>query len=353
MDDSAAAIAPGLLAFLRESLNDPAVDYLEPPTPIAGGFETAIYTFRLRNNATLPSPLVLRVFRAHEDPIRAAYEKAVHKAIAGMRYPVPSVHLASADTSVLGGGFVIMDRVAGSPLLEDFLRLRTFLRLRAGFFGFVARTLASLQLRLHALDSSQLEAALAAEGVPAIAEPGRISQRALTYAGQLDLLDYRIGSAQLDGLRPGLAWLRERQPAPGERVICHGDFHPLNIMSLDGGVTGVIDWPLVTIADAAFDVGSTMMLLNLAPSSAPAFVRRSTASRYLKAYRKQRPLEQSAIGYYEAYRCLRSLTWAGESRQAEAGVIADCGDNPWHPPEVAARLTGRFAKISGVTVSLP
>jgi len=306
-----------------------------------------------------PEGLVLRVFRAYEDPLRASYEEAIHNALVDQGYPAPRVHLACADPDVLGGSFVVMDHLAGRPLLADFLSPSTLFRLRTRAFGFVSRLIAELQPRLHALDPEALLEAVKAAGVPSEAGPGRLSLRSMTFEGQLGHMDYRITNARLGGLSPGLQWLLQNRPQERERVICHGDFHPLNIMSERGRVTGVIDWQQTALADPAFEVGNTLMLLTLSPvgtggaSGAIAAIRRSTARRYLRAYLKARPLNPTAISYYEAYRCLRSLTWVGESRQAVAGVIEDRGPNPWHPPAVAARLIARFQEISSVAVALP
>ena len=55
-----------------------------------------------------------------------------------------------------------------------------------------------------------------------------------------------------------MRWHRERRPPePGRRAICHGDFHPQNILSEGGVVTGVLDWPNALVAHPAYDVAST------------------------------------------------------------------------------------------------
>ena len=98
-----------------------------------------------------------------------------------------------------------------------------------------------------------------------------------------------------------MSWLRERRPPePGPRAICHGDFHPQNILSEGGVVTGVLDWPNALVADPAYDVASTRIILALTPialSGVPAalrwvasFVRLMLLKRYLAGMRRRRPL---------------------------------------------------------------
>ena len=114
--------------------------------------------------------------------------------------------------------------------------------------------------------------------------------------------------------------------------------------------------PLVAVADPAFDLGNTVALLTLAPGPAGPLavrIRRSTARRYLETYRRRREVDPRAVEYYEAYRVLRALVWAGETRQAAAGVIEDPGPGPWHAVRTVAGLTTRFEQVSGLLPELP
>ncbi len=49
---------------------------------------------------------------------------------------------------------------------------------------------------------------------------------------------------ELPWIYNGVDWLMENRPSESGRLaICHGDFHPLNILIQDDRVTGVLDWP--------------------------------------------------------------------------------------------------------------
>ena len=348
-------IAPKFLAYLRDQLGG-AVEFAEEPAALSGGYETAIYAVQL--NGAPPEfagPLVLRLYPAFVDPARAIYEKVVHETLVAGGFPAPRVLLARADTETLGGGFLVMERLRGTPLLEDFFQFSTFLQLKTRAFGFVARSMAQLQLRLHAVDGSQLFQALRAAGLPDSAPPYRVATRLASFEGRLEQLAARAQGANLAGLAAGIDWALTSRPDDREEVLCHGDFHPLNIMSERGQISGVIDWSLATLASPAFDVGNTLMILGLASGTGggglASALRRSTAKRYLGHYQKVRSLDMDAVRYYEAYRCLQSLVWAGENRivrtkQPEVRPV------PWDSPEVSGGLTARFAEISGAEVSL-
>src|SRR5262245_17472486 len=87
-----------LLRYLRAELRLPDVGLAEPLAPLAGGFDTEIFRFRLSGAAyALAGPLVLRVLSRRHDPFRALRERATQNAVADMGFPAPRVLLASAD----------------------------------------------------------------------------------------------------------------------------------------------------------------------------------------------------------------------------------------------------------------
>lgn len=116
--------------------------------------------------------LVLRRYRTPHD---SSYEAAVMEYVRGHQYPVPRVYEAS-------GLDMVMERVDGVPMLDDFARhpRRLFRH---------ARTLAELHARLHAI--------------------------------------------------PPPSWLVPR--LNGGNAIVHLDLHPLNVLITSGGPV-VIDW---------------------------------------------------------------------------------------------------------------
>jgi hypothetical protein len=52
---------------------------------------------------------------------------------------------------------------------------------------------------------------------------------------------------------------------PRKAAICHGDFHPLNILADKNQPTGVIDWANAVIAEPAMDVGSAIANISAVP----------------------------------------------------------------------------------------
>jgi aminoglycoside phosphotransferase (APT) family kinase protein len=339
-----------LLEHLRGELTEPGLDYAEPLTPITGGYDTRIFAFRL-SGAPEPFslPLILRVLGSQYPPGRALSERAIQNAVAGLGYPAPRVLLASSDPTILGGAFLVMERLAGRPMLD------------ARRLG-VASVLVEMQLRLHALDAEVLLQALDREGQASSTAGGPpISREVASFEGHLARLERRIAHGSLRGLENAMAWLSDHRPTDERRrVICHGDFHPLNILMKDGRVTGVIDWPNVIVADPAFDVASTRVILGLVPVGLlgvpPAqrglvdLGRRILVARYVSGYRRRQPLDAARLAYYEALACMRGLVRTAETRLAPIG---ESGLNPLDASGFGERLGARFAHITGVTPRLP
>jgi aminoglycoside phosphotransferase (APT) family kinase protein len=341
------SLAERLLRYLRADLLNEGLSYAEPPMQLTGGFDTSIYSFRLNGASDQWSPpLILRLFRADAAPDQAAFEQAVQNAVMSLGYPAPRVLAACGEHSVLGSAFTIMDRVPGQLMLERIVRPSR------GWLS-VANTLASLHGRLHALDAQAFEAALARDGLPR----DRLSVRVDTA-----LIHRELERLALDALRPGLRWLIDNKPAaPGRVSICHGDFHPLNILMEGRSVSGVIDWSWASVAEPAYDIGATVAIFAQGPVDLPAilrpvanFVRRRFIRDYLRSYSKQFPIDLDDVRYFEALRTLGFLIEANEHVLVEAGrAPRPTKPSAFTAPDAARSITRRFNEITGLTLPLP
>lgn len=321
-----------LLEYLRKELKHAALEYAEPPVPISGGYDTEIWAFRLRGApGEWSRPLILRRLAREYDPARALRERDIQNAVAGLGYPAPRVLAASADPGALDGAFLIMERMPGRPMLE---------LCKIGVADVLSRT----HLRLHALDA------------------GPLLRTTMTYDALLEQFGRRIAERSLHGLAGGLDWLTAHRPTAAARpVICHGDFHPQNILMEGGVVTGVIDWPNALVADAAYDVATTRIILGLVPlelSTLPAVARMLLSAarpillaRYLAGYRRGRPIDAGTLAYYEAAACMRQLIRIGEQRRTAAA--AGRAPGPLDAGSFGDRLCARFARITGIKPAIP
>jgi aminoglycoside phosphotransferase (APT) family kinase protein len=253
------------------------------------------------------------------------------------------VHFACADPEILGGAFLIMERRPGWPLLA------------ARRLG-ISRLLVETQLRLHALDPDVLLEALEREV--------RGSSALVMLDGHLEQLQARVDRHTLDGLRPAMSWLRDHCPPPGGvRAICHGDFHPQNLLCDGRDITAVLDWPNVLVTDPAYDVAATRMILALAPLGILPMnpprrwlletLRRFLLALYLRGYRRRGSVDASVFAYYEAVACMRGLVRVSEARLTGAGGVVREPDHALDASSFGDRLGARFARLTGIRPVLP
>jgi aminoglycoside phosphotransferase (APT) family kinase protein len=334
------ALADRLLGYLRGRLGAPALGYAELLVAIKGGHDTAIFAFRVAGGpAAWSGPLILRLQGGHQDPRRSLREQATQNAVADLGYPAPRVLDACADAGVLGGGFLVMERAVGRPMLDA---------QRTG----VARALVELQSRLHALPTEPFLRAVDAAGGRALS----------TFDGLFAHLAARAARRAHDGLRAAMDWLLvHRPPTPARPAICHGDFHPQNVLMAGGAVTAVLDWPNAIAGDPAYDIAATRIILGLVPmslSSVPAplrgvahVMRVVILRRYLAGMLGRRPIAPEALAYYEAAACMRQLVriWEARLDAAERGTVPGALD----ASVLGDRLVAHFARISGVRPALP
>jgi aminoglycoside phosphotransferase (APT) family kinase protein len=330
-----------LLDHLRAELRDPTLAFVEPPAPIRGGYDTQIFAFRLTSVAppSFSGPLILRVLGPRHPPARLFRERAVQNALATLGYPAPRVLAASADAAPLGGAFLVMERMPGRPMLE----VRKW-----GIAGVLVR----MQLWLHELDVNTLRRAVDQEGAGDLP----------SFTGLLADLSRRVADRPIEGLARAMQWLHEhRPPEPSRPVICHGDFHPQNILMSGGAVTGVLDWPNAILADPVYDVAATRTILSCTPiemvtaTTTSRWLARAARpiviARYLSGYRRHRGLDPATLAYYEAASCMRGLVRVAEARLASAEHSEAL--NPLDASSFGERLSSRFAELTGVAATLP
>lgn len=120
--------------------------------------------------------------------------------------------------------------------------------------------------------------------------------------GSRPLLEKRITMASLPS-RLASAALRVLAQLPDGDRLCHGDFHPANVLMSSRGPL-VVDWTNASRGTPDADVARTLLMLELAvvPDTMPAIVRRmSSVGRrlfrrgYVRAYRRLRSWDDDAI----------------------------------------------------------
>ncbi|HYM14747.1 MAG TPA: aminoglycoside phosphotransferase family protein [Dehalococcoidia bacterium] len=209
---------------------------------------------------------VLRLFRDAHSSEAVDREMAVMRAVSDV---VPFVPAVLGRAEVDGRPGIILERIDGSDLL-------TQLETRPWTVRSVGAICGTLHARLHEVTAPPV--------LPALVE---------------------VAPTLLDRLPQDVAVLARRALASlpvGDR-LCHGDFHPANVLNSSRGPV-VIDWPNAVRGDPHADVARTLMLLRLGalpPGTSivvrvgAAVARRLVASSYRRAYARTRALDDDLV----------------------------------------------------------
>ena len=323
-------VSTQLIAYLRAELHDPGLDYDQPPIPIRGGYEAFTYHFKLQSRPRsqsqlrsqsqrpeLAKPLVLRLFQRYRNPIQAIRESAVQNALAGQGHPAPAVLFTGTDKAQLGGAFLIMAFLPGQNMLA------------AAEPADLPTMLGQTHAALHALSAEPLLKNLQAQG---------FAERQVRLAGRLAWLQEK--GEQFPWLRESIDWLLANRPSePPRLAICHGDFHPLNILVAEGQVSAVLDWPGFMIGDPVMDVAFTMVLCTIAAKQLlPGQNWDEILAQYLAAYREERPLDMTHLNYYRLLRCVVAFIDGAE------------GQAVWRSPAAVNYLRQHVDDIANIDV---
>lgn len=315
-----------LISYLRAELGNPALDFATPLMRLQGGYETSTYRFELDGAPDeLDTPLVLRLYPEFYGTGSAIWESTVQNGLARERYPVAQVYVVCTDMSVLGGAFFVMDHLPGRSLADA---------PQESVPGLLGKTHAEL----HNIDPNPIIKALADKG---------IAEHDYSLPRRFDWLCDRAD--KLPWIRRGMDWLRGYRPSePEGPSLCHGDFHPLNVLYDRGQVTGILDWGGLALGHPAYDVGNTLVLITIAFKHVAAtmdgfssvdFDRMSEL--YLASYRTHRPLDSTDLDYYRVRRCVRALVEGAEGQQV------------WKHPLIVRDLLACIHDVAGIQLTMP
>lgn len=323
-----------VLTRLRTQFNSPDLRLDGPPQQLSGGFWAENWTlcFAPVPESALPSRLVLRLAPYTH---LAAWENTIQVGVAKQGYPTPQIY--SSDSAHDGSrAWCVMDFADGHPLLSSLNGVRTLATLPRLAIT-LADTLAHAAADLHRLDIAPIESELTKLRDQPIGANDLIDN----YLARIDELPER-------SLQLGVEALAAIRPVVGNRAICHGDLHPLNVL-VSGKKYSVLDWTSARIADPAFDLAYTYTLLANPPIAAPNALRPiinwtgpRLANRFLASYLK-RSANQINFDTFNWYRSLQAFRILFDLAYWRANDTAGTRwDHPWFVIEPALRkLVGK------------
>ena len=331
-------IASGVIDGVLERLR--AVDGFEraalagPPQPITGGFWATLLLIRLTD-----APDREVVVRLMPDSRLAAKETVFQREAYRQRLAVPRIHLFGDSDAGLGAAFLVMARAPGVPPLPGLDGIAALGRLPSTTRA-LPLLLGSVMAEVHRLDPQPFVAALDGR----CPDTSELLDHWGEWAAALGRSDLVLAAARL----------ADRRPSPSAPVVCHGDLHPLNLLVQDGQWT-LLDWTAAVIAEPAYDLAFTTLLLRHPPLAVPrplgpaiAATGRYVARRFQAGYAASgQPLPgKPRLDWHTALHSLRILLEAESWRQE--GTVDQHAGHPW--VSIAPVAVSALARVTDVNV---
>lgn len=212
---------------------------------------------------------VVKLFHSSLHPAVVDSEIRVNAQLRNVALPMPRM---LDVVEVEGRRGIIYERVEGETMLQQMMR-------RPWQVGRFARTLAELHVQMHQVTCD------------ALSSQREYWERKIRLVKQLSEQEKELALTRLRHLPDGVK-------------ICHGDFHPDNVMMTARGPV-VIDWSNATTGNAAGDVARTAMIFRIGtwPNPLQNVALRSFAKRfhdvYVREYLRLTGLSPEAVQAWE------------------------------------------------------
>jgi aminoglycoside phosphotransferase (APT) family kinase protein len=194
---------------------------------------------------------IVKLFKEYLPDGEAEYEANKQKIVSSYGLPVPCVYEV---TKIEGRQAIIMEYAGGKTIgyriLEDESKAEQYMNLTV-----------DIQLKIHAIEPSGLEL---------------IS----------DKLSRKINTASELSETQKAALIKNLGRIPYEKRLCHGDYHPFNLIINEAGIK-IIDWVDASMGDVRADVCSSYLLLSQFSAE--------LANLYLRIYCEKSGLSQNDI----------------------------------------------------------
>jgi aminoglycoside phosphotransferase (APT) family kinase protein len=204
---------------------------------------------------------------------------------------------------------------------------------RKGFLELLA-ALGAAHAELHRLGSP-----------PADACPGRVPDKWLRLARRLTQAG---GSEQLTASLRSIELVRDRLEVD-DPVVCHGDFHPGNVLAAPGGsALHAIDWTNAGVGDRHGDIARTLLWFEIAAVAAPRrahrvlvrVVRSRLQRAYLNGYQRLLPMDRERVRLWRPVSLL--MIWSA----AEASQRGLLGLEPRLPASLIGWAAREFRRVA-------
>jgi uncharacterized protein (TIGR02172 family) len=182
---------------------------------------------------------ILKLFHGGTDPLKAEREFVATRAVHALGLPAPD---AFEMVELDGRRGIVMERIRGVSMLQ-------YVQSRPWRLKWAVRELAALHVRVNSCTAPD------------------------SLLKQRERIAAKLSGAQHLSPEERQQLLDRLQALPDGDALCHGDFHPANIMCTRQGPV-IIDWETASRGRPAGDAACTLLLMQRAhlPSWSPRFM---------------------------------------------------------------------------------
>jgi aminoglycoside phosphotransferase (APT) family kinase protein len=258
--DGAQTIQEAIVAYLRVKMPEAQDLKLTDFTQVTGGWSHHIYVFDAswnENGRDTTRGMCLR-----KDPgagllrelssLKQQYR--VLQALEATILPTPRIYWYEEDPKLLGGPFLIMEKIEGE-VPNPWSRVGKEAYAEAARRGKLPRSFVETLAALHNLDWRA--AKLEFMGVP---DQG--NDFALREIAKWESLVEQSQHKPEPVLTELLMWLKSNAPPVQRLALVHGAYRTGNLIIRDDAIAAVVDWELQVIGDPMYDVAYVLSDLN-------------------------------------------------------------------------------------------
>ena len=184
-------------------------------------------------------------------PADNSHEVRMLGALAATEVPVPELITAgtAGNTSVM-----LASQVEGESIAHALENLGMRWEISA-----IAFTYARMLARIHSLDWTKIAPWLAdEESLPEDIIDDQVEEEVQWRESNVDY----VPDEWAPFIRKVIDWLELRRPVEVSLCICHGRFHPKNLIAVGEDVTAVVNWQRARVTDASVDLAMLPVWLN-------------------------------------------------------------------------------------------
>jgi aminoglycoside phosphotransferase (APT) family kinase protein len=323
-----------LLEYLRGLHPDMAGLAVSQLEDITTGWEAEIHCYTVEydgETGRVRVERVIRLFISDSDGGKAREEFKVLSALSGVGFPVPEVFHLETDGSILGGSFIIMERVRGR-ILSDALHYSTEEEAAS-----LMEEFSRIWVWLHRLDGKKLFPDFSGENTQDYLD------------GLFVMAEEILDDSGMAWFRPVLDWLRENG-SDVESVglsLIHQDYHMRNVLQREEGSLVVLDWTQAMPGDYRADLAWCMLLMS-------TYDQPSFREKILEAYEEAAGARVTDIEYFEVLAAARRLISIASSFSVGAESLGMRPEALEMMKESKGHLTEVYRRLSeGTGIRLP